>query len=58
MFKAEVYIELDNNNLCAGCFFFSSGSNTNVCELTGDEWESETCDRPEWCQLKEVKVMR
>ena len=58
IYKAEVFVELEYDTLCSGCFFYSGGGGfTNMCELTKDEWESETCDRPVWCPLKEVKVL-
>lgn len=58
LFKAEVFVLLEYDSLCWGCFFFSGGGGENECELAFTKWESDECVRPAWCPLKEVKVMK
>ncbi len=57
LFKAEIYIDLEYDNLCSGCRFFSGSSGTFCCELTGEEWDAETTDRPNICPLQKVNVL-
>jgi hypothetical protein len=59
MYKIEILVDLEYDTLCAGCPFYSGGStdNDNVCTACGKHWESDTCDRPDFCPLEEVKVM-
>jgi hypothetical protein len=54
LYKAEVYIELQYENLCYRCIF----AGASRCKLSNKKWMSEeTNDRPSWCELKEVKVV-
>ncbi len=58
IYKAEVFVELHYEHLCSGCRFLTCGMDTNTCRLVEKEWETETTDRPKWCPLKEVQVLR
>jgi hypothetical protein len=59
IFKAEVYVELRYDSMCCNCPFHSGQySDNKSCSLADREWEAEVDERPEWCPLKEVKVMR